>query len=899
VTRLPRLRSWLRALFRQPRLDDELREEFEFHVGRYAADLQRQGAAPSDAWRRARAELGSCDGRLEECRESLGLRLFDELRGDIRYTLRLLRSSPVFTVVAVLSLGLGIGANTAIFSLVDAVLLKTLPVSQPERLFFVDNSGGTSEGSNAPPYPCFEAMRDRATQFAGLAMFSPERFRVAIDGVEEEIRGQYASGNYFDVLGVRAVYGRTLTSADDVRGGGPDGPAVVISHALWKRRFGLSPNVLGKRIVVGTTPVTIVGVTPPEFFGLTVGAPVDFTVPVTQSPANLTTKKSWWFSMVGRLKPGAGVESARAELDTMFQAYMTDIGASPELRQYFPRIALVPAAKGLQDVRRSLSTPLTITMGIVGLVLVIGCANVANLLAARGSARRNEMALRLAIGAGRGRLIRQLLTEGVVLAGLGAAVGILFARWGLGLLVGLIGQTHQQIVINARLDARTLTFAAATAMLTGMLCSVLPALRATAGGRLATGDGARLTTGRAAGAGRSLVIIQVALSVVLLCGAGLFIRTLRNLEHVDAGFQRDGVLIAMVEGTAPTLAADADPRGIIASATAAWEDLATQAASLPGARSAAVTTLTPLSGRDREVNVSIVDAPPASTSEQEIHLNLVTAKAFDTLGLRLVAGRAFDRADSATGAKAAILSETAAAAYFGQKPPVGRRIVLNSRFGPYEVVGVVRNVRYETLRETGARMAYLPMSQGGELLGKSIFNAILSVRARGDVSALIPPLRDQVRRAVPGGFVRTVTTLENQVEGSLLPERLMSLLASLFGVLALALACIGLYGLLAYAVIARTREFGVRMAIGASRTSVIWLVLRDTFVLVAAGLTSGVLLVLWAGRYVRTLLFEVTPADPLAIGAAALLLIAIALTAAYLPARRASRIDPMAALRHE
>jgi ABC-type antimicrobial peptide transport system permease subunit len=280
-------------------------------------------------------------------------------------------------------------------------------------------------------------------------------------------------------------------------------------------------------------------------------------------------------------------------------------------------------------------------------------------------------------------------------------------------------------------------------------------------------------------------------------------------------------------------------------------------------------------------------------------LNLVTAATFDTLGLRLVGGRAFNRADSATGAKAAILSENAAAAYFGQKSPIGRRIMLNSRFGPYEVVGVVRDVRYETLRETGVRMAYVPMSQGGELLGKGIFNAILSIRGRGEVSALIPPLRDQVRRVVPGGFVRTMTTLDEQVEGSLLPERLMSLLASLFGVLALALACIGLYGLLAYSVIARTREFGVRMAIGAPRGAVIWLVLRDTLLLVTAGLTSGVLLVLWAGRYVRTLLFEVTPADPFAIGAAMLMLLAIALTAAYLPARRAGRIDPMAALRHE
>lgn len=878
------------------------RRRTRVHIERYAEDLQRRGVAPGEARRRGRAELGSLDARREECRESLGLRLLDELCGDIRYAVRLLRRSPVFAAVAVLSLGLGIGANTAIFSLVDTVLLKALPVPQPDRLFFVDNTGGASEGGNAPPYPCYETLRDRNTHFTGLAMFEGQRFRVTIDGVEEEIRGQYASGNYFDALGVPALYGRTLTPDDDVRGGtgGPDGPAVVISHGLWKRRFGMRPDVLGKRIMAGTTTLTIVGVTPPEFFGVTVGAPVDLTVPVTLSTANLSTPNSWWFSVVGRLKKGSTPEAARAELDAIFQTYMTELKASVELRRYFPRIELVPAARGLHDIRRDFSTPLTIVMAIVGLVLVIGCANVANLLLARASARQGEMALRLAIGAGRARLIRQFLTEGLVLSLLSAVVGLVFAHWGVALLVGLVGGTRQQIVLDAQLDGRVLIFTIVAAMLTGVFCSLVPALRSTSGARAVTADGARMTAGRSRRqAGRSLVVVQVALSLVLLCGAALFIRTLQNLERVDAGFRRDRVLVALVEGTAPALPPGADPRAVLAKATGDWEDLAARVGRLPGARSAGVTTLTPLSGRDREVNVAVVGGPPISESDHGIHLNLVTPGSFDTLGIQLIAGRPFDRSDSPTGAKSAILSEAAAAAYFGRVSPIGRSLMFNSRSGPYEIVGVVRDARYETLREEGARMAYLPMSQGAELLGKGIFNAIVSVRSQGDPGSLSAPLRDEVRRAIPGGFVRNVTTLEQQVEGSLLQERLMSMLASAFGAVALALACIGLYGLLAYSVVSRTREFGVRMAIGAPRASVIWLVLRETLALMAAGLAGGVLIVLWAGRYVRPVLFDVTPGDPIAIGGAAGVLLAIALVAAYLPARRASRIDPTTALRQE
>ncbi len=898
-----RLRSWARAVFRRTDLNREIADELEFHVARYVDDLERRGLPPAEARRRARAELGSVDARRDECRQQLGLRLLDELRGDTRYALRLFRRSPGFAAVAILSLGLGIGANTAIFSLVDAVLLETLPVSRPQRLFFVDDSGGKSNGSNGPPYPCYEIMRDGARQFSGLAMFAEQRFRVELDGTEEEVRGQYVSGNYFDVLGVPAVHGRALAAADDARGGsgGPDGPVVVISYRFWKERFGLSPSVLGRRIRVDTKPMTIVGVTPPGFFGLTVGAPVDVTVPVTLSTANLSTRASWWFSVVGRLADGAAVEPARAELDAMFQRYMTALrGHPPAASDYFNRVDLVPASRGLDEIRRPFSTPLTIVMAIVGVVLVIGCANVANLLLARASARQDEMALRFAIGAGRARLVRQLVTEGAILAALGAAAGIVAAYWGVHLLVDVIGATRQQIDVAPTFGGRVLGFTTAVAALTALLCSVLPALDTT---RVAgAGPGAPGRTSPSAARrriGRALVVVQVTLSVALLSGAALFIRTLQNLERVDAGFRAGDVLVAPVEVPLPKATTNDEQAAALARAAADWSDLAVRIGALPGVRAAAVANLSPMSGRDRGVNVTIVGGPPLDEADRAIHLNLVTSELFETLGMRLVAGRFFRPSDSADGVKVAVISDAAARAYFGQASPLGRSIRINTQPTAYAIVGVVHDARYESLREPGSRMAYLPMVQAPGLIGKGMFNSTLVVRAVADPAAVARSLREQVRRTVPGSFVANVTGMNRLVDGSLLQERLVSALASLFGLLALALASIGLYGLLSYAVVQRTREFGVRIAVGAPRGRLIWMVLREVCGLVAAAVACGVAIVLALGGYIRTVLFEVSPADPLAIGGAMAILVLVAVAASYLPARRASRISPMAALRQE
>ena len=610
---LRQLRSFASALLHRGRVDDEFRSEIDFHVSVYADDLVRQGVPRTEAERRARVEFGSVGRVREECRAARGVALLDDLWGDLRYAARMMRRSPGFAAVAILSLGFGLGANTAIFTLVDTVMLKSLPVKNADRLFFVDNSGGKSGGGNGPPYPCYEIMRDHNQYFSGLAAFSGERFKVTIDGAAESIGGQYVSGSYFELLGVQAAYGRVLTPADDsiVGSGGPEGGVAVISYGLWKRRFGMSPAVLGKKIQVGTNWVTIVGVTRPEFFGLQVGLPTDLTIPMMLTTNNLRSRTLWWLSVVGRLKDGATPQQAGAELDRHFQVYMAGVGGGT--REYFNRVVLVPAARGLEDLRRKFSKPLLIVMTIVGLVLLIGCANVANLLLARASARRNEIAMRLAIGASRARLVRQMLTEGLLLVAAAATVGIVFAKWALGMLVAMFAGVRGRIVLEPHFDARIVGFTVAVALVTALLFSVAPALHATRADTARTGSSGRVSAGRfQLRLGNALVAMQIMLSMVLLCGAALFVRTLQNLTKLDAGFQREDVLTMRVSATFPKSPGPKEGKAAEeehARFGRVWEDLIEPVGAFPWVRAASVSTLSPLSGRDRGVLMQVSGEP--------------------------------------------------------------------------------------------------------------------------------------------------------------------------------------------------------------------------------------------------------------------------------------------------
>lgn len=773
---------------------------------------------------------------------------------DVRYALRSMRNSPGFTLAAVLTIALGIGANTAIFSFVDAVLLRMLPVERPEELVFL-SSAGTEGRSGSPPYPCFERFRNEAKSFSGVAAFAQDELRIEVEGVPEQVFGQVASGSYFEVLGVKPVHGRVMTMADE----NLNPPVAVISYAYWQRRFGGDALVLGRTLAFRDRVFVIVGVTPRGFWGLRPGRQIDVTLPITFEKEMISDSGAWWFDSFARLKPAVPVSRAQAETNAIFQNFMADNqrGSSETRTKYFDHMELPSASQGLNLLRRQFSTPLLVLIAVVGAVLLIACANISNLLLARGAARYREFAIRQAIGAGRGRLIRQSLTETLLLFLLGAAVGLPLALAAVDGIAGFFAGGRQPVDLDIRLDWRLLFFTFSIALAAGLISGSVPALKAL---RMSSRPGRF---------GRHLIVGQVALSAVLLSAAAAFVQTLANLRNVHLGFRPAGILTMSI-----------DP---------ASAEILSRVRSLPGIRSASLSIFTPLSGRDRGGRVTVPGFQPRNANELSIHFNQVSNGYFETFGIDLVAGRTFTAQDEASAGKVVIINGTAARTYFRKRDPIGQAMNLSD--GEYRVIGVVRDTRHMSVRDPAPRFAYLPIQPAGRVT--------LAVASALPESQLIPAITSEVRAVNLGVLVSEIVTMDQQIDSTIRSERLVSMLSSAFGLLALILSAVGLYGVISYNVQRRTQEIGLRMALGAQRSAVAWAVMRQTMALVGGGIALGLIAAVFATRAAQALLFGLSAADPLSYIFAAVVLTVLSALASYLPARRASSIDPMRASRHQ
>jgi predicted permease len=882
-------------LFRRKKFESDMDAELSFHIAAYIDDLVRNGLDRTDARRRARIEFGAVEATKDECRQVWGLQRLDEVRADLRLTLRALRHNPGFAAVAILSLALGIGANTAIFGLIDAVMLRLLPVREPGNLVFVQTAG--TAGRDGPPYPYFELLRSQARSFEAMAAFSASNMEIAIDGRRELARGVWVSGNFYNLLGIRPLIGRTLAASDDGTPGigGPGSAVAVISRAWWQQRFGGDPAVVGRTIHLFEHTVTIVGVMPSEIMSPEPGRPIDIAVPMMLSdPVKLRDPVSLWLDIVARLKPAVSAAQARAESNALFQAYMTDVRVPPEVHgMLYDHMELTPASKGFGGLRMRFSQPLAAMMILAGLVLLAACVNVANLMLARATARQKEFAVRLAIGAGRGRLIRQTLTEALVLVGAGAALGVLLARQGEAALAAFFAEGGNKIVLDLSLNGAMLAFTLTVAVLTGLAFGILPALRASSGDPAAgLQSGSRNIAGSRGTLrlGHALVVLQVALSMVLLAGAGLFIRSLRQLESVDAGFTREAIL---------TMEVTPEREGF---GTPQWftgqTEILSRVRRIPGVRSASWATMSPLSGRDRGALLDIPGFVPRTWSDKDVHLAALSPEYFETFGIPLLLGRTFTARDEATASKVAIFNQTAAQFYFGNANPIGKKV----RFANYpshdmvfEIIGVVKDARHDSLREQPSRFIYLPIPQSVDRIGR----LALAVRGTGDALQFARRVRQEVQSVRSTVLIDNVSTMEKQIQQSLSTERLVAALSTAFGAVALVLACIGLYGILAYAITRRTSEFGIRMALGATRGGMTWLILREALTLAGSGISIGLPAVLALARIVKTLLYGVELFDLPAFACAVIILLVFAAIAAIVPARRAGRLNPMSALRCE
>ena len=826
---------------------------------------------------------------------------------DLLYGVRMLRKSPGFTLVAVLTLALGIGANTAIFQLIDAVRLRALPVEDPQELVGVQLADmSKARGAFTSDYPIvtnriWEQVRERQEPFEGIFAWGADTLNLSQGGEARFARAMWVSGDFFNVLGVRAERGRVLGPEDDQKGCGS--PVAVVSHAFWKREFGSDPSAVGRSLSLDGRPFEVVGVAPASFYGMEVGRQFDVAVPLCAEPllngenSMLNLGTGWWLTVMGRLKPGWTEERASAQLASIspgvFEASLPTNYPPDSVKDYLGfKLATFPAGSGVSQLRADYENPLWLLLAVAGTVLLIACANLANLLLARATTRERELATRLALGASRWRLVRQLLTESMLLAALGAACGALLAQYLSEILVSLLSTQRNPLFVNLNMDWRVLAFSVAAAVLTCALFGLAPALRATrvAPGMAMKAAGRGLTASRERfGLRRALVVSQVALSLMLVAGALLFTRSLSKLATQDAGLRREGILVTGVGFTRLKLPAERR--------LAFKNELLERIRAVPGVEAASDANILPLSGSGWNNAVWIDGADP--NGKQNTFFSRVSQDYFKTMGNTLLAGRDFNAGDAPNAPKVAVVNESFARLLTNGENPVGKRFrVERTPSEPetvYEVVGLVKDAKYRDLREEFVPVAFTASSQaarpseGGQLLIRS---------STVSPAALAPSIKQAVGEVSPD-IDLVFRVFKDEVDSSILRERLMATLSGSFGLLALVLACVGLYGVMSYGVAGRINEIGIRMALGAQRRDVLRLILREAALLVVVGVGVGLPAALAAARLAAGLLYGVTPADPVSVSLAVLLLFAVAALACYIPARRATKVDPMVALRYE